>query len=347
MWFILNKGEDIMKLELFQTTVKEYQRFTQQLPIDYLKALSGDLSEFTYIASQTRLMLLRKYTRSGRGNLYLVDIAAEAIIKFPEHVNYLSEFQARFQRLCEQFLKRILADGTERTLNESIDDTMYGLHLHADEERINRIAQDNELLRIYGVLTFVKEIDILIIEISDFFETNGVSCIEKAYHLHAPVIQLEAQNSNVQNVTGSPFWRNLIGYDITEENLLSSSVIWHEQHSNEEKQLWSTASAFAQALIQEPFSYDEIKKYIYEPRIGDWGDFSEAITFYKTIPSPGISTSIRYNEQRDTVSIYVYPHVEEGFIVDSPQIISDVYTIMLAKDQKIGEWKVFAFGGAH
>jgi len=49
-----------LALELFQTTVREYKRFIIQLPLDYSKELEGDLSDFTYVAVHTRLMLLRK-----------------------------------------------------------------------------------------------------------------------------------------------------------------------------------------------------------------------------------------------------------------------------------------------
>jgi len=311
-----------VKLELFQTTVREYKRFTQQLPIYYSKAISGDFSDSTYVAAHTRLMLLRKYTRNGRGSLYLTDIVTEAICRFPGHSDYLSGFQARFQQSCDQSLNHALADGTERTLDESIDDTMYGLHLHADEERICRIARDNELLRLYCVVTFVKEIENLVIELSDFFEVNGILCVENTHHLRAPVIHLESQDSNVQNITGSPFWSNLIGSDMTKEG---------------------TIDVFATLL--EQYTFEEWLRVVFEPTIEDWGDFSKAVAHYKSIPSPGISTVIRYNKQRDAAYIHVYPRVEEGFIVDSPQIISDVYMVTLVKDISLGEWRVYAFGG--
>ncbi|RCX10429.1 hypothetical protein DFR58_12921 [Anaerobacterium chartisolvens] len=334
-----------MELELFQTTVKEYKRFTQQLPINYSNAVLSDFLDSIYVAAQTRLMLLRKYTRKGRGNLYLTNIVTEAIRRFPGHSDYLSEFQARFQQSCDQSLNHSLADGTERTLDESIDDTMYGLHLHADEERIYRIAQDNELLRLFCVVTFVKEIEALVIELSDFFEVNGVTCIEKAHHFRAPVIHLESQDSDAKNITGSPFWCNLIGSDITEESTATIFTTLLEQYTFEEKQLWATACAFTQLLAQEQFSYDEMKRLVFEPNIYDWGDFSKAVAYYKAIPSPGMSSVIRYNQQRDTAYIHIYPRVEKGFIVDSPQITSDVYMITLVKDQRVGEWRVFAFGG--
>ncbi len=333
-----------MKFELFQTTVRDYKRFTQQLPINYSTALWRNFFDSTYVAVQTRLMLLRKYTRNGRGNLYLSDIVTEAISCFPEHSDYLSEFQARFQHSCDQSLNHVLADGTERTLSESIDDTMYGLHLHADEERIHRIAQDNDLLRLYCVVTFVKGIEALVIELSDFLEVNGVRCIEEAHHFRAPVIHLESRDSELRNVIGSPYWSNLIGSDMTLEITDATSGDLLAQHTYEEWQMWATASAFMQLLAQEPFSYDEMKKVVFEPTISDWGDFSKAAAYYKTIPSPGMSSFIDYNEQRDVAYINVIPNIEKSLIIESPQIIAGVYVVTLVKDQRLGEWRVHAFG---
>ncbi len=334
-----------MELELFQTTVREYKRFTQQLPINYSTAMSGDISDAAYVAAHTRLMLLRKYTRNGRGSLFLTNIVTEAIRRFPRHSDYLSEFQARFQQSCDQSLNHSLADGSERTLNESIDDTMYGIHLHADEKRIHRIAQDNELIRLYCVITFVKEIEALVIELFDFFEVNGVPSIEKTHHIHAPVIHLESKDSDAKNITGSPFWCNLIGSDMTEESGLAVFAKSLGQYTLEELQMLATAFNFTQLLAEEQFSYDEMKRLVFEPTIYDWGDFSKAMVYYKAIPSPGLSSIIRYNEQRDTAYIHIYPHVKEVFSVDSPQLVSDVYIVTLFKDQRLGEWRVFAFGG--
>ena len=334
-----------MKLELFQTTVREYKRFTQQLPINYPNVMSGDFSDSTYVAAQTRLMLLRKYTRRGRGNLYLEDLVAEAIIRFPKHSIYLSEFQTRFLQSCDQSLIHTLADGTNRTLGESIDDTMYGLHLHADADRVHRITQDNELLRLYCVITFVGKIESLVVELFDFFEANGVSYIEKKQHLHAPTINLEAQTSDAQRISGSPFWSNLIGSDVTKDNISTIYTSLFEQFSFEEWQIWTTAFLFTDLLMQEPFSYDKMKRVVSEATITDWGDFSEAIAYYKAIPSPGISSLIRYNEKCDAVYINVLPRVDEGFTINTAQLISDAYVITLVKDDKLNEWRVLSFGG--
>lgn len=334
-----------MKLELFQTTVKEYTRFTRQLPIDYTKAMSGDFSDSVYVAVQTRLMLLRKYTRNGRGNLYLVDVVSEAIKRFPEDLKYLSEFQRRFLQSCDQAINHTLADGTERTLAETIDDTMYGLHLHADKERIDRISQDSELLRLYCITVFVNGVETLVTEIFSFFEAKGVPCIEESSHKYAPAVHFEPNDSDQRNIANSPFWQNLVGSDLTEKNFADVTVRFFEQYTREEWCLWQTACDFTTLLSQEPFPYDEIRLLVFTPTIQDWGDFSEAIAYYKAIPSPGVSTTIRYNERHDTAYVYVLPHVEAGFTINRRQAISDIYVVTLVKDLETNNWKVFAFGG--
>lgn len=146
----------------------------------------------------------------------------------------------------------------------------------------------------------------------------------------------------MKNVNGSPFWSNLIGSDINKDDVFKTLP---ERYTTEEKQLWTTAYAFTQLLAKETLSHDDIKKLVFEKTMSDWGDFSKAVALYKAIPSPGISSAIQYNKQCDKAFIYVYPHVEESFSVDSPQIISDFYRLTLVKDSRLGEWKVFAFGG--
>lgn len=333
-----------MVLKLFQTTVMEYKRFTQQLPIDYTEAMSGEISDSVYVAVHTRLMLLRKYTKKGQGSQYLADVANEASRRFPEHHEYLSEFQQRFQHACDQSLNHVLSDGTNRTLDETISDTMYGLHLHADASRIDRIRHDSELLRLYCIVIFVKEIETLLLELFDFFEEQGVKSIEIENHSSAPVIHLESKSTDEKNITGSPFWKNLIGHDMTDKDLLAQFGYFCEQYSPEEMQLWMTASKFADLLSRGSFSLEEMREVVFEPTIRDWGDFSDAVRYYRAIPSPGITTTIRYNDKRNTAYIHIHSHVEQGFIVDAPQIVTNTYTITLVKDPIIGEWRVFALG---
>jgi len=105
-----------------------------------------------------------------------------------------------------------------------------------------------------------------------------------------------------------------------------------------------TASKFTDLLSRGSFSFKKIREVVFEPTIRDWGDFSDAVKYYNAIPSPGITTTIRYNDRRDAAYIHIHPHVEQGFIIDAPQIVTNVHAITLVKDPRIGEWRVFALG---
>lgn len=333
-----------MKLELFQTTVQEYKRFAQQLPVDHSKAIENTHDEEIYVAEHIRLMLLRKYTRNGRGNLYIPDIVKEAKEKFPEDNEYLDEVLKRFQGSCEQSLKHFLSDGSERTLDESIDDIMYGLHLHADEARIQRIALDNENLRIYCVISFVKEVESILYELFSFLEEREISSIEKEPYLSAPTISFETGDIT-GSITGSPFWKNINGHDINEKVITKYFKKLLTSENIEDAKILLKVFEFTQLLSKENFLYDQMKTLVFNENINDWGDFSQAINYYERIPSPGISNVVRYNEQHNAAYVYILPNVKSSFTIESKHLIGDLCIITLIKDPKNDDWKVFAMGG--
>lgn len=334
-----------MKLKLFQSTVLEYMRFTQQLPINYYDTTTDCISDSKYVAAQTRLMLLRKYTHKGRGNLHLPDIVNAAIKSFPNDKKYLSELENNFKRTCEDSLTHILTDGTSQTLEETIDDTIYGLHLHADHDRILRILQGDEKLRLYCVVTFVKQMEELLFELSKFLSEKGVSHIEKPQYSCSPVINFEPNNAGSQKVKASPYWGNLTGFDVDEESCEELWASTFEQWSTDELKIYLTAYVFTQLLLEEPFSYDKMRKVIYEPAIDDWGDFIDAINWYKSIQSPALSTKIRFSEDNDEAYVYVIPNVKGAFVVEAKQLLPDISKIMLVKDEEKDEWRVFSCQG--
>lgn len=50
-----------MILRLFMTTVKEYKRFTDELPVNHEVVVNDILTNKDYVYENVRLMLLRKY----------------------------------------------------------------------------------------------------------------------------------------------------------------------------------------------------------------------------------------------------------------------------------------------
>lgn len=79
-----------LNLELFLTTVIEYKRFSNQLPLKNDEDLLETHDEEDYVAIHTRLILLRKYASVGKNNnVYLGNLIDDAVQKFPQNTDFL------------------------------------------------------------------------------------------------------------------------------------------------------------------------------------------------------------------------------------------------------------------
>ena len=83
---------------------------------------------------------------------------------------------------------------------------------------------------------------------------------------------------------------------------------------------------------------------VFESTVEQWGNFNEAVSFYKQIPNPGNSSRVRYNDERDAAYVVVFPNVEESFMFDAPHVTSGVKVMTFIKDPFTSQWKIFAFG---
>lgn len=327
-----------MNLELFMTTMKEYERFSQQLPYKSIK-IGECYDDATYVAVQTRLVLLRKYTSKGKkNNVYLENLINEAKEIYPEENDFLNDIQTRFLQISDVDFEQILSDGTKLNLYESIEDVMYGLLLHADQEKILRLSYSNEQMRFYSTQKYVEDIEKIVFELYSFLKKCNVGSIEQKTPVKAQTVFLGNSDSSQQNIKKSPYWSNMYGHDITEEDI--KSILPTE----EESQILSLAKSFFYELNQDKISVDRMKSMVYEPQIELWGDFSKVALLFKSIPEPGMSSYVRFNDRGDTACVRIHPHVPNGFVISSPHVIVDVYELTFIKDAD-GLWKVFSFGG--
>lgn len=331
-----------MYLELFMTTMKEYKRFAKQLPLQNNIYLTDSYDEAIYIAVQTRLMLLRKYTSKGKKNhVYIENLINEAKINYPHEMDCLDDIQIRFLQINSQSFEQILSDGTKLNLYESIEDIMYGLYLHADQDKIIRLSCTNEHMRFLCTKRYVENVEAIVLELYDFLAKINVSSISEKNHTKAPIIYLGESDPSVQQIKQSPYWGNMYGQDATnnEVALLSQGL------SIEEVEILLKAIIFLDELKKENVSTDIMKNIVFEQQIEDWGDFSEAVSFYKKIINPGISNRVRFNQIKNVAYVRILPQVDNAFVISTPHIISDIYEVTFIKDNNINDWRIFALGG--
>ena len=328
-------------LELFITTMIEYIRFANYLPLSNgdENLLDSSFDENTYIAVHVRLILLRKYT-SKRDTMFFEELINESKKVFPQDSNALDNMKLRFQMINGQALEQILTDGTKLNLYESIEDVMYGLFLHADANRIARLSKSNIILRLYCTQKYVIAIEAIILELYSFLRERNVLEISETDHIRASIISVDANALSLQQVHNSPYWRNLYGHDMTADEIKAA----FEDMSPEKKEVYFLAHSFLEELEKDEYSIESLRTMVYKSTQDDWGDFSAAATFVRKIQNRGTSTSVDFNEGKYAAYVKVLPHVDSGFVTNTPQVVADVKYITFYKGISDVNWKIFAFG---
>lgn len=328
-------------LTLFQYTVDEYIRFKKELPVTSPNSITDGYLEADYIGIQVRLMLLRKYFSGGKypENVNIKKVVENAQLLFPSAYDKFKKILDEFELVEEQQLEHLLSDGSKLNLYTTVEDTVYGLYLHADQNRIQRLYCTTEQIRFVCIRKFVLEIEEIVLTLYALLKECGITAEIHLTDARSPMLYFGDTKSNTQSVTGSTYWGNVYGRDASDDDL--KEII--EGISPEEKEILHLCTAFADALKTSPLQIKKLRKYIHPAVKSDWGDFTQAQTFFLSIPNPGYSTKVRYNEARDTAYVRFFPNVDEAFQINTPHIFSNVYEFALGK--WFGKWRIYSFGG--
>lgn len=325
---------------LFLYTVDEYKRFTKHLPVKETFSLSDDYSEDDYVGIQVRLMLLRKYyAKSNKEKVYFKHITEDGIKSFIAFASKFQVLDGEFDRVKEQQLEHILADGTKLDIYATIEDCVYGLYLHADENRINHLRKTDESIRFMCTRKYILEIESLVFRLYDLLVDCGVAPLPLPDRDRAPIIYLGDPQNNQQAISASPYWSNLYGYDATSADM--EAIVG--TLPAEELKMLELCTTFVEELGKPDVKNKVLKKFIHPAARSDWGDFSQAKTLINGIPNPGFSTKVRYNEAKDTAYVRIQPNVSKEFIISSPHVLSEVYEFALGK--WFGKWMIYSLGG--
>lgn len=327
--------------QLYLYTVDEYRRFANLLPVKEPGALTDNYSESDYVGVQVRLMLLRKYYSGGKhpANVSYKRLIAEAKEAFPQVVQKFQSLSDKFDQIESQQIEQLLMDGTKLNLYETIEDVIYGLYLHADESRIHRLGNTAESVRFFCTRKYVLEIERIVFELYDVLVDCGVNACIPSQQSRSPLVYLGDTYHNMQSVTGSPYWSNIYGHDATEADVeeIAKELI------PEEAGMLYLCMKFTDELKKDSLDVKQLRKFIHPAVRSDWGNFQYAKKFYCSIPSPGLSTKVRYNEAGDTAYVRIFPKVDDAFVINTPHVFSEGYEFALGK--WFGKWRIYSFGG--
>lgn len=324
-------------LKLFAITVEEYKRLSLQLD-NYNE--KDNYNEFYYVKVNIKLMLLRKYGNKNE-NVFIEKILQQMLNNYSGNKERLEQLLNDYHKIENQQLTYILADGTKLDIYHTIEDVMYGMYLHADKNRVERLKSTEESLRFICVRKYVEDLENVVLKTFDLLKTLDDSLgLKNDNHSKASTIYLGDTSKNMQNIKKSLYWANLYGKDGTDSDL--DNIV--QDLTNEDVEILSKCLAFLDELEKDEISIKTMDSLIFPPTKKDWKDYSEAKIFYSKIEKPGLSSKVRYNKDKNMAYVRIFPQVDDFFIIDTPHIITNICEICLVKvNNKLG-WKIFSMG---
>ena len=218
---------------------------------------------------------------------------------------------------------------------------MYGMYLHADKNRIERLASTEESLRFICVRKYVEDLEKVVLKTLDLLKSlNDNLGLKNNNHGKATTIYLGDTSKNVQNIKKSSYWANLYGKDGTSLDL--DNIV--QGLTMEDVEILSKCLAFLDELVKDEMSTKIMDNLIFPPTKKDWKDYSEAKSFYSKIEKPGLSSKVRYNKDKNMAYVRIFPQVDDFFVIDTPHIITNICEICLVKVNNKSEWKIFSLG---
>lgn len=216
-----NKLSDKQIIKSFLYTVEEYKRFEKSIPTEKNHSLLDTYTEADYIGIQTKLMILRKYSYY-RDLVYIPTIIESAKKTFPVLGDALGAIKKKYDEVEKNQLQSISSEGNKMSLFEMQECVLYGLYLHADEDKIIKLLDLNEALYFSMTRKFVEELEVVLLELYELLVTRIDDKYERKKSQKAPVIFAGNLEQSKQEVKGSPYWGNLYGKDATDEDLLET-----------------------------------------------------------------------------------------------------------------------------
>lgn len=330
--------EQVIKAFLF--TVEEFKRFSDFFAVKKQKTLLDDYTEKEYVAIQTKLVLLRKYSFI-RESVYIPNVIKAAKNMYPELKENLSEIEKRYNDIEKNQLQAVLADGNKLALFELQENVVYGIYLHADIDKIENLLKTNEALYFAMTRRFVDEVEEIVFQIYELLDIRISDKFERMQLEKASVIFAGKTENSKQEITGSPFWGNIYGRDATDEDIEKIA----KASSLEDIEILLKSLAFVKELEKDDYSIEKLDALVFPPTRDDWGDFSGVRKALKhETEHIGWSTRVRYNERHDMAYVNLYPNVKEAFILDQPHIVTGISTITLVKENNEYGWRIFAIG---
>ncbi|HBK59800.1 MAG TPA: hypothetical protein DDZ84_03270, partial [Firmicutes bacterium] len=182
-------------LGVFTTSMKTYRRFSEHLPVNghvvdlangakKASDVVGETNESDYFGVMIRLMLQRKYFQRGGDHkkpnpLFIRNLVKTAQGSYPDQSDTWQHVLERLDDLKKCEVQVSLPDGTVQAgFFDNVQDVTYGALLHADPDKLERVAQIPESMQTIYVGEYVMARERILVDFSDALQASGVKTLD-------------------------------------------------------------------------------------------------------------------------------------------------------------------------
>ena len=327
--------------ELYLYTIDAYKRLVNMLPLDerlarfdsycFLKIGELELGDEAFAAVSVRLMLQRKYFVRGK-DLFLRGLLKSAKQDFASSGGVIESLLDNLNALNSQSVEFAFGDGrVVEGAHANVEDAMYGLLMHADIARAENLISVPEHMRLVALAPYIAGREQILLQFSEFLYNAGIKPLSRKEDVSATV-SFDSKGASRQ-VEKSPFWRNLRGRDLGNEDI--QKIV--QQASCDDLEITATVLRFKDALGRRPLDLDELNSLVARETIHGWGDYLQAAELLEG--DYGMSTLVRYQEDGSAL-VKLLPNVQDPFLIEGLQLIECGHEIVLMKQN--GIWKIWA-----
>ena len=334
--------EIIQRLKAFLFTVDEYLQMTSAKERHSFSDLLDPYTPEQYQEVKIKLILLRKYTMfesNSDKTIYLKKRLQEIKLLFPQCEKAAKELIEQIDKIETNSMTSCLSDGSKLTLRETIELELYGVQLHSDFEKIEKLLITDPKIRFIAIRKYVETYEDILIKTYKLIKECGVQELTATIDSpRAEVLRVTESDGVGQNVS-NPYWANLFGKDASDEE------VWAllDNQSEEENVILFLATVFL-SLLEDDCPVESLQPFIHPATTKDWGDFQQLQEFVKAFPEMGLSTKVRFNDRHDMAYVYLLENVTDGILIQEYQIVPGITTVNFVKEKNSQRWLIYSIG---
>ena len=207
---------------------------------------------------------------------------------------------------------------------------MYGLYLHADSDKIERLLKTNKNVYLMAVKTYITVLEGIVIESYNSIVDKMQNKYSQQEEISASVIFMGDSTNEKHDIKNSSYWKNLYGRDLKDTEIKGI----FQDLPDEDMEIYLKGIIFLQEISKEGYSVKLLEQLVFPPTRSNWGDLSSLHDFVINKKYIGLSSRIKYNDEHNIAYLKICENVKNAFLVNRPHQVPDICILSFVKENE-------------